>query len=174
MGYQKLQVGRATEMNNKLSNTEDCVNLNDARIPPFACDATSSGATVVAVNANTFINAAGTALVEVGDLVFQSSAGIDFASRIVAIVDDTTITIGNSSVSYGAGDTLSVLSQSTEPAVLYVGTVNTTGSPTLKIRTMGGDDVTFHNPVQGSFLPVQTKRIFLTGTADVTNVLALF
>lgn len=173
MGYQKLQVGRATEMDNKLSDTENCVNLNDVRIPSFACDAASSGATVVSQVANTFINAAGTPLVEVGDLVYRDN-GLDIATRIVGIVDDTTITVGSSSVSYGASSTLTVLSQSTEPAVLYVGTVATTGSPTLKIRTMGGDDVTFHNPVQGSFLPVQTKRIFVTGTVGVSNVLALF
>lgn len=173
MGYQKLQVGRATEMQSKTSDTENCVNLNDVRIPSFACDGSSSGATVVAVVANTFINAAGTPLVELGDLVYRDN-GADIATRIVAIVDDQTITVGSSSVTYGAGTNLTVLSQSTEPAVLYVGTVDTTGSPKLKIRTMGGDDVTFHNPVQGSFLPVQTKRIFITGTSDVTNVLALF
>ena len=39
---------------------------------------------------------------------------------------------------------------------------------------MGGDDVTFTNPVAGSFLPVQVKRIFNTGTADVSDILALF
>lgn len=175
MGYQKLQVGRATFMDDKRSNTENCVNLNDVRIPSFNINAASStGDKVVSALANTFINAAGTPLVEVGDLVYCDNATPGTASRIVSIVDDQTITVNNASAIFGVGMTLTVLSQSDEPAVLYVGTVATTGSPALKIRTMGGDDVTFHNPVQGSFLPVQTKRIFVSGTTGVSNVLALF
>lgn len=174
MGYQKLQVGRATEMDDKRSNTENCVNLNDIRIPSFAIDYTAStGFKVVSTVANTFIDAAGTPLVELGDLVYCDSSTPGLASRIVSIVDDTTVTT-KSSVVVSPATTFTVLSQSDEPAVLYVGTVDTTGSPKLKITTMGGDDVTFHNPVQGSFLPVQTKRIFVSGTSDVTNVLALF
>ena len=174
MGYQKLQVGRATFMDDKRSNTENCVNLNDVRIPSFAINAASTtGYTVVSSAANVFINAAGTPLVEVGDLVYCDSASPNAATRIVSIVDDQTITVTSTGL-FSAGMTLTVLSQSDEPAVLYVGTVDTTGSPALKVTTMGGDDVTFHNPVQGSFLPVQVKRIFVTGTADVTNVLALF
>ena len=175
MGYQKLQVGRATFMDDKRSNSEDCVNLNDVRIPSFSINSVSTtGDTVVSAAANVFIDAAGTPLVQVGDLVYQDNASPQYATRIVSIVDDQTITVDNASAIFGVGATLTVLSQSDEPAVLYVGTVNSAGSPTLKVRTMGGDDVTFHNPVQGSFLPVQVKRIFVTGTADVTNVLALF
>jgi len=175
MGYQKLQVGRATAMDNKKSNTENCVNLNDVRIPSFTVDSgASTGNKVVSVAANVFIDAAGTPLVQVGDLVYCDNVTSGVASRIVSIVDDQTITVVDNSGLKSVGMTLTVLSQSDEPAVLYVGTVDTTGSPALKVTTMGGDDVTFHNPVQGSFLPVQVKRIFNTGTADVTNVLALF
>ena len=52
--------------------------------------------------------------------------------------------------------------------VLYVGT-----GGTLKVKTIGGDEVTFVNIQDGSFLPVQVLRVFATGTS-ATNILALW
>lgn len=165
MGYQKLQVGRATEMDGKFSDTEDTVNLNNiAKAGGYTRNSSGTAtATTIQITGEDFLKDG----IELGDLVVGTAG----ASRIVAIKGDTiTINVGVVPVS----SAFNILNQSDEPAVLYVGTVDTTGSPTLKITTMGGDDVTFHNPVQGSFLPVQTKRIFNTGTTDVSNVLALF
>lgn len=54
------------------------------------------------------------------------------------------------------------------PCVLYVGT-----SGNLKVRTAGGDDVTFNNIQNGSFLPINVVRVFATGTT-ATNIVALW
>jgi len=51
--------------------------------------------------------------------------------------------------------------------VLYVG-----GAGNLKVRTVGGDEVTFVGVNTGTFLPVQVVRVFSTGTS-ATNILAL-
>ena len=52
--------------------------------------------------------------------------------------------------------------------VLYVGS---TGN--LKVETVGGDEVTLVNVNSGTFVPVQVKKVFATGTT-VTNVIALW
>lgn len=51
--------------------------------------------------------------------------------------------------------------------VLYVGT-----GGTLVVRTSGGDDVTFSNVPNGTFIPVQVVRVFTASTAN--NILALW
>ncbi len=51
--------------------------------------------------------------------------------------------------------------------VLYIGVALTT----LKVETIGGDEVTFKAVPAGSFLPVQVKKVFATGTVgDATIV----
>jgi len=52
--------------------------------------------------------------------------------------------------------------------VLYVG-----GAGDLKVKTAGGDEVTFTGILAGTFLPVQVVRVFATGTT-ATTVLALW
>jgi len=52
--------------------------------------------------------------------------------------------------------------------VLYVG-----GAGNLKVKTVGGDEVTFVGVNTGTFLPVQVVRVFSTGTS-ATNILALW
>ena len=152
-------------MDDKRSDTENCVNLNNV-INTYTRTTGGGGGVINDSNA-TFI----TDGVNIGDLACRPGT-TSVASRVIAVPSETQIVCNVSFL--GVGTSFSILSQSDEPAVLYVGTVDTTASPTLKVTTMGGDDVTFHNPVQGSFLPVQTKRIFVSGTTGVSNVLALF
>ena len=52
--------------------------------------------------------------------------------------------------------------------VLYVG-----GTGNIKVRTIGGDDVTFNNIQAGTFLPVHVIRVFSTGTTS-TDIVALW
>jgi len=54
------------------------------------------------------------------------------------------------------------------PCVLFIG-----GAGNLRVLTAGGDDVTFTGVLAGSFLPVQVKRVFATGTT-ATNIVALW
>ena len=52
--------------------------------------------------------------------------------------------------------------------VLYIGT-----GGDLKVLTVGGDEVTFTNFQDGSFLPVQVLRVYSTGTT-ASNIIALW
>ena len=52
--------------------------------------------------------------------------------------------------------------------VLYVG-----GTGTLKVTTIGGDDVTFTGVPAGTFIPVHVVRVWSTGTS-ATSIVALW
>mgnify|MGYP001231231994 CR=1 FL=1 len=174
MGYQKLQVGRITAMDNKRSDSSDTVNLNDPildasgnpknyTITTFAYDGVNSTLTV---SGATFISDG----VQPGDVAYNVTASIA-GGRVLAINSETQIVV--SGVVAPATASINILKGSSESAVLYVGTNPGSGAVQLKVRTEGGDDITFHNPPEGSFLPVQVKRVFLTGTT-VSDILALF
>jgi hypothetical protein len=55
--------------------------------------------------------------------------------------------------------------------VLYVGTAGVGG--VLRVLTVGGDDVTFYNVANGTFIPVQVLRVF-SSTTTASNILALW
>ena len=162
MAYQKLQVGRATEMDDKLSDTEDTVNLTDV-INTYTRTSGGSGGVTNDTNA-TFISDG----VKIGDLVFLPNS-TNPAFRIIAVNSETQIVC--SAPVAAVGDDFTILSQSEEPAVLYIGDV--TAGASLKVRSAGGDDATFVNVVEGTFLPVQVKRIYDTGTT-ASKIIALF
>jgi hypothetical protein len=52
--------------------------------------------------------------------------------------------------------------------VLYVG-----GTGTLKVTTIGGDDVTFTGVPTGTFIPVHVVKVWATGTS-ATSIVALW
>jgi hypothetical protein len=162
MAYQKLQVGRATDMDDKQSDAEDTVNLNNV-INTYTRNAAETGP-VVNDSGATFI----TDGVQPGDLAFKPGT-TSLASRVLSVNSETQITLTTSVIS--AGSAFTILSQSEEPAVLYVGTA--AAGATLKVRSAGGDDATFVNIQQGSFIPVQVKRVYDTGTT-ASNIVALF
>lgn len=149
-------------MDDKQSDNEDCVNLNDV-INTYTRTAGGGGGVINDTNA-TFISDG----VKPGDLCCRPGTTA-IASRIIAVNSETQIVCNFSFL--GVGTSFSILSQSTEPAVLYVGTA--AAGATLKVRSAGGDDATFVNIQQGSFIPVQVKRIYNTGTS-ASNILALF
>ena len=159
-------------MERLLNNNEDTVNLNDELIAFTTAAGSGTPTNVIIAPANTFIDANGNNLVNQGDLyVNLSSAAPNYKSSYIASVDsDTKITlVKNIGVSSGASSR--VLAASDEPAVLYVGTA--AAGATLKVRSAGGDDATFVNIQQGSFIPVQVKRVYNTGTT-ASNIVALF
>lgn len=149
-------------MDDKQSDTEDTVNLNDV-INTYTRTSGGAGGVVNDTGA-TFI----TDGVKIGDLVFKPGS-VSVASRVIMVNSETQIKIATPSVS--VGDNFTILSQSEEPAVLYVGTA--AAGDTLKVRSAGGDDATFVNIQQGSFIPVQVKRVYNTGTS-ASNIVALF
>jgi len=81
------------------------------------------------------------------------------ASRAAAVVPSDTVNIPNPSSPDGIAN---------NGNVLYIGTAGT-----LKVRTAGGDDITFVTVNAGSFLPIQVVRVFATGTT-ASNIIALW
>ena len=79
------------------------------------------------------------------------------AGRAAAVTPSNTVDIP--SVSGGT---------SNNGCVLYVG-----GAGDLKVDTVGGDEVTFVAVPAGSFIPVQVKRVYATGTS-ATSIVALW
>lgn len=59
-----------------------------------------------------------------------------------------------------------------EGCVLYIGTA--TALNKIRVLTAGGDDVTFFNVIQGTFLPIQVLRVFEDNTDGVSDILALW
>lgn len=149
-------------MDDKQSDTEDTVNLNNV-INTYTRNAAETGP-VVNDSGATFI----TDGVQPGDLAFKPGT-TSLASRVLSVNSETQITLTTSVIS--AGSAFTILSQSEEPSVLYVGTA--AAGATLKVRSAGGDDATFVNIQQGSFIPVQVKRVYDTGTT-ASNIVALF
>jgi len=163
MGYQKLQTGRATSMTNLLSDTENLVNLND-RITLSGGGTASAGTTgtLLEDSAAKFI----TDGIKAGDLVVNRSS-TNSSSRVVAVQSETELTVQTTGL-FTTGDSFEIWSESTEPAVLYIG-----GAGNLKCVTMGGDVIDLLGLAAGSFIPIQIKGIRATGTT-ATNIVALF
>ena len=71
-------------------------------------------------------------------------------------------------------DSTNILSVSTQNGsgnngcVLYVG-----GYGDIKVRTIGGDDITFAGVNGGTFMPVQGIKVYATGTS-ATDIVALW
>ncbi len=80
------------------------------------------------------------------------------ASRAVPVVLSDTVDIPNPGS----------LETPNEGCVLYVGT-----GGDLRVLTVAGDDVTFKNTYNGSFLPIQVLRVFATGTG-ASDIIALW
>lgn len=81
------------------------------------------------------------------------------ASRAVLVVPSDTAEIPNPAAQNGLGN---------YGSVLYVGVAGN-----LRVTTVAGDDVTFENIQDGSFVPVQVKQVFATGTS-ADNIIALW
>lgn len=150
-------------MTELLSDNEDTVNLND-EIDAAVAGVGTTGTKLV-VPGRDFV-ALG---VRQGDLVINTSSSPN-CSRVIAVEGDS-VTVANN-ISMASSTVYRILQGSTEPATLYVGTVG--GSATLKVRTAGGDDVVLDNLVQGTTIPLQVVRVYNTGTANVSNIVALF
>lgn len=81
------------------------------------------------------------------------------AGRAAAVTPSNTVDIPSVSTQDGSGN---------NGCVLYVGT-----GGTLKVTTIGGDEVTFTGIVSGTFVPVQVIRVWATGTS-ASNIVALW
>jgi hypothetical protein len=82
------------------------------------------------------------------------------AGRAAAVTPSDTVDIPSISTDPGAGKN--------NGCVLFVG-----GAGNIKVKTIGGDEVTFQGINTGAFIPVQVLRVFATGTT-ATNIIALW
>lgn len=150
-------------MTQLLSDNEDTVNLND--LLDAAVSGVGTTGTKLVVPGRDFV-ALG---VKQGDLVVNTTSTPN-CSRVIDVEGDSVTVVNN--INMTAGIVYNILQGSTEPATLYVGTVG--ANATLKVRTAGGDDIVLDNLVQGTTIPLQVVRVYNTGTANVSNIVALF
>ena len=157
MPYQKLQTSNAAIA--YTSDTEDTINLR-AVVESGTCGVGTTGTTIVDASA-TFV----TNKVKRGDVVVNTTDGV--ASRVVSVTNETTLEVITTGL-FASTEGYEVWQQSTEAAVLYVGV-----GGDVKVRTAGGNDMTFVGVPTGTFMPVQVVRVFTTGTS-ATDIVALW
>ena len=153
MAYQKLQVGTGVAV----------VKNNSINIPNVSGPSVSG--TTDGVDTSKLIDS--TASFDSNVLRYIVYNTTDGTASVVTNVDSaTTLTLKNDIMASGENY---VLYADTNPGcVLYVGT-----GGDLRVLTSSGADLTFVGIPDGSFLPVQVKRVFSTGT-DADNIIALW
>ena len=88
-------------------------------------------------------------------------------SEVVSVINETTIEL-KEAIFASSPKNYAIYGSEQEGAVFYVG-----GTGNVKITTAAGDDVTLTSLPTGAFVPVQTIKIFSTGTT-ATNIVALW
>ena len=81
------------------------------------------------------------------------------AYRAAVVTTNNNANIPNVSTEDGSGN---------NGCVLFIGT-----GGDIKVKTAGGDEVTFTNVADGTFFPVQVVRVFATGTT-ASEIIALW
>ena len=169
MAYQKLQAGKAFAV-----YPSDNTNLPDPSLKgPSGATTGTGGAGKQIIDANRTgddINNFSTlkftlAGVKIGMIAINTTDGTQ--SEVVSVVNDTTIEL-KEAIFAASPKNYVIYGGVQEGAVFYVG-----GTGNVKITTAAGDDVTFTSLPTGSFVPVQTIKIFSTGTT-ATNMIALW
>ena len=106
-----------------------------------------------------------TTSVEVGNIVVNTTDNT--MTNITAIDSDTTLSVDDDIFTSGA--TYTIFTQAERGgAILYVG-----GAGDIKLTTASGSILTFSSLNAGTFVPVQTIKVFSTGTT-ATNIIALW
>ena len=160
MASDKTQVGKALQINPS----------DTAEIPNPSYDGRISG-TASAVTANNLVDSTADFVadgVKVGDIVYNNTDRK--AAVVTTIVSGTQLTlsedifdtISDAYVVYLKPDIKN------QGCVLYVGV-----GGSVRVLTIGGDDVTFQNLNNGQFVPVEIVKVFSTGTT-ATGLIALW
>jgi len=158
MAYQKLQPGRSRPYTiSTFSDTVDNVALFDNPILGLTATSGTPGV-LTSFTPTTFIQDK----VQPGDLVQNATPASRGQSTLVKqVVSDTELILEDADAIFFPNNVFLITPPPSEPAVLNV-TQSTTGGISLKITTSGGDDLTFVGLQSGSYLPVQTTRIWET------------
>lgn len=167
MAYQKLQAGKAWEVNRSDNTVIPDVGLG------VATGTTTSGSATQLIDAarigsDTAVQATLnfiTAGVRAGMIAVNTTDGTQ--SEITAVVNGTTLTVAQN-IFATTLQNYAIYGGEQNGAVLYIG-----GAGNLKVTTVAGDDVTFQGISAGSFFPVQVKKVWLTGTT-ASQIIALW
>ena len=169
MAYQKLQAGKAFTV-----NPSDNTNLPDPGLKgPTGATTGTGGAGKQLIDSNrTGDNVSNfstlkftLAGVQPGMVAINTTDGTQ--SAVVTVVNDTTTEL-KEAIFASSPKNYAIYGSEQEGAVFYVG-----GTGNVKITTAAGDDVTLTSLPTGAFVPVQTVKIFSTGTT-ATNIVALW
>ena len=153
MAYQKLQTGRALEV----------INSNSINIPNVAGPSVSG--TTDGVTANKLVDSTASFTSNLlGYIVYNTT---DSTVATVTAVDDAG-TLSLSADIMDSGENYTLYADDNQGCVLYAGN---TGN--VRVLTAGNDDVTFVGIPAGSFVPVQVKRVFASGTGP-TDIIAMW
>jgi len=157
MAYQKLQPGRSrTYFPSTFSDTVDNVALNNN----ISLGQTQVSGTPGVLNSS--INYFFQDKVQPGDLVLNATTSSRGQSTLVKqVISDTELILQDADAIFFPSNFFFITPPPSEPAVLNV-QQTTAGGISLKITTSGGDDLTFVGLQSGSYLPVQTTRIWET------------
>lgn len=155
MAYLKLQVSKGIAV-----SPSDSTPLPNPEFIMTTGTTTATTATKLVDSAATF-----TTSVEVGNIVVNTTDNT--MTNITAIDSDTTLSVDDDI--FTSGETYTVYKQAeTGGAILYVG-----GTGNIKLTTSSGSILTFNGLNAGTFVPVQTIKVFNTGTT-ATDILALW
>ena len=155
MAYLKLQVSKGIAV-----SPSDSTPRPNPELILTTGTTTATTATKLVDSAASF-----TTSVEVGNIVVNTTDNT--MTNITAIDSDTTLSVDDDI--FTSGETYTVYKQAeTGGAILYVG-----GAGDIKLTTSSGSILTFNGLNAGTFVPVQTIKVFSTGTT-ATNIIALW
>ena len=169
MAYQKLQAGKAFTV-----NPSDNTNLPDPGVKgPTGTTTGTGGAGKQLIDSNRTGDSASNfatlkftlAGIQPGMIAINTTDGTQ--STVASVINDTTIEL-REAIFATSPENYAIYGAEKDGAVFYVG-----GTGNVKITTAAGDDVTLTSLPTGSFVPVQTIKIFSTGTT-ATNIVALW
>jgi hypothetical protein len=135
---------------------------------------TDSGTSLIDSNAIFILN--GVNLVNTGDVVYCYGTGS--AATIIEVIDTNTLILNTDIFGENTGFEYFIYQQSpitgsqNEGCLLYF-QVTAAGDGSVSVVTTGNDTVTF-NGLSTGMLPVKIKKLWLNGTNNVTNAVALW
>ena len=162
MAYQKLQAGRGWPVNR--SNNTDIPNIG---LGGATGTTTTGSATQLIDAARTGTSRANMvtldfllAGIKPGMIVVNTTAGVyaGTQTKINAVIDGQTLGVDENIFAVNT-QSYAIYGAFQEGAVLFVGVAGN-----LRVTTVGGDDITLEGINTGAFIPVQVRKVHLTGT----------
>ena len=98
-----------------------------------------------------------------GDIVLNTTTN---AIATVTERDSASVLSLSADIFTGTPENYSIYPDDNPGCVLYIG-----GAGNIKVLTAGNDEIIFTGVLQGTYLPVQVKKVFATGTTVAANVI---